>query len=204
MMDTTRRSVHALAADVMKRDIVVVPPQMRVREAVCLAHRAHGSEAPVVDEHGRCVGLLSPEDVIRWVEAGCPEAVVGDVLTCPYQIRGRLFNNDEAVLCTVAHGSCPFQSEQPTTGGRHTDVCSRQGVELPPFGMLPQYMTSEVVTVRPQAPLMELVMEIVNAQTDRLVVLDEQDRPIGVVSAREVLKAVVQSALADAENRAEV
>jgi CBS-domain-containing membrane protein len=69
--------------------------------------------------------------------------------------------------------------------------------------MLPQYMTSEVVTVRPQAPLIELVMQIVNAQTDRLVVLDELDRPIGVVSAREVLKAVVQSALADAENRAE-
>jgi hypothetical protein len=147
--------------------------------------------------------MLSPDDVIRWVEAGCPEAVVGVVLTCPYQIRGRLLNDGEAVLCTLAHGSCPFQSEQPTAGGRHTDVCTRQGVEFPPFGMLPQFMTSEVVTVRPQAPLIELVMQIVNAQTDRLVVLDELDRPIGVVSAREVLKAVVQSALAEAENRAE-
>jgi CBS-domain-containing membrane protein len=64
-------------------------------------------------------------------------------------------------------------------------------------------MTTDVVTVRPQAPLIELVMQIVNAQTDSLVVLDELDRPIGVVSAREVLKAVVQSALAAADNRAE-
>jgi CBS-domain-containing membrane protein len=69
--------------------------------------------------------------------------------------------------------------------------------------MPPQYMTPEVVTARPQAPLIELVMQIVNAQTDRLVVLDELDRPIGVVSASEVLKAVVRSALADVENRAE-
>jgi CBS-domain-containing membrane protein len=203
-MEATRRPVHALAAaDVMKRDIVVVPRQMLVWEAVCLVHEARGSEAPVVDEHGRCVGMLSPDDVIRWVEAGCPETVVGAVLICPHQVRGRLLNRDEAVICTLADGSCPFQAVQPTTGGRHTDVCTLQGVERPPFGAVPHYMTTDVVTVRPQVPLSELVLQIVNAQADRLVVLDELDRPIGIVSAREVLKGVVQSTLAAADNRAE-
>src|SRR5262249_51674612 len=145
MMDATRRPVHALAArDVMKSDIVVVPRQMLVREAVCLFHGARGSEAPVVDEHGRCVGMLSPDDVIRWVEAGCPETVVGAVLTCRYEVRGRLLNGDEAVICTLADGSCPFQSVQPTTGGRHTDVCTRQWAERPPFGAVPHYMTTGV------------------------------------------------------------
>jgi CBS-domain-containing membrane protein len=192
-MDATQRPVHALAAeDVMKRDIVVVPRQMRMREAVCLVHGARGREALVVDEHGRCVGLLSPDDVIRWVEAGCPETVVGAVLTCPYQVRGRLLNDREVVICTLADGSCPFQSVQPTTGGRHMNVCTRQGAERPPFDAVPHYMTTDVVTVRPQAPLSELVLQIVDAQADCLVVLDELDRPIGIVSARDVLKAVVQ------------
>jgi hypothetical protein len=27
-------------------------------------------------------------------------------------------------LCILSHGHCPFQSEWPTTGGRHVEICT--------------------------------------------------------------------------------
>lgn len=200
-MDTTRSPSHALTAgDVMSRHLVVVPLQMSVRDAVRLLHRVQAGEAPVVDEHGRCVGVLPPADVYRWVGDGCPETVVGPVPTCPYQVRGRLLTGVEAVICTLADGSCPFQGVLPTTGGRHADVCMRQGAEHPPFGTLPGYMTTAVVTARPETPVLELVPKISDARADRHVVLDESDRPVGIVSAKDVLRVVADGRDSDSDS----
>jgi CBS-domain-containing membrane protein len=174
----------------MSRHLVVVPMQTSVRHAVRLLHRVQASEAPVVDEHGRCVGVQSPADVFRWVGDGCPETVVGPVPTCPYQVRGRLLTGVEAVICTLADGSCLFQEVLPTTGGRHADVCMRQRAEHPPFGTVPSHMTSAVVTARPETPVLELALKITDDRADRLVVLDESDRPVGIVSATDVLRVV--------------
>lgn len=134
--------------------------------------------------------MLSPADVFRWVEAGCPEAVVGPVLSCPYQVRGRLLTGPEAVICVLAHGSCASQVEQPTTGGRNMDICTRQTHENSPLGKVPRYMTTDIVTVRPHTPLLELARQGADAHADCLIVVDEQDRPIGIVSARDILSHV--------------
>jgi CBS-domain-containing membrane protein len=190
-MNTTHGLFHSLtAADVMKPDLVIVPQQMLVREAARLLHRARANAAAVVDEHGRCVGMLSPADVFRWVEAGCPEAVVGPVLSCPYQVRGRLLTGEEAVICVLAHGSCPSQVEHPTISGRHVDVCTRQAHQGSPFGRVPGYMTTDIGTVRPHTPLLELARQGAAARADCLIVVDEHDRPIGIVSAPDVLSHV--------------
>jgi hypothetical protein len=134
--------------------------------------------------------MLSPADVNRWIEAGCPEAVVSRALTCPYQVRGRLLTGDEAVICILADGCCPFQAVQPTTGDRYTELCTGQETEQLPFGAVPRYLMTDVVTIRPQLPVSELVRHIINTRADYLIVLDEFDRPIGMVSAKDVLNAV--------------
>jgi CBS domain-containing protein len=201
-MNATHGLVHSLtAADVMKPDLVVVPQQMPVREAARPLHRARANAAAVVDEHGRCVGMLSPADVLRWVEAGCPEVVVGPVLRCPYQVRGRLLIGDEALICILAHGICPSQVEQPTTGGRHMDVCTRQAHEGSRFGRVPGYMTTDIVTVRPHTPLLELARQGADAHADCLIVVDEHDRPIGIVSAPDVLSHVPSGGIDDGRDR---
>jgi predicted transcriptional regulator len=105
-MDIPPGSVYPrTAGDVMDRNLVVVPRQMLVREVARLIQRSRATEAAVVDEQGRFVGMLTPADLFRWVEAGCPEAVVGPALTCPYQVRGRLLTGGEAVICILEHGS---------------------------------------------------------------------------------------------------
>jgi CBS domain-containing protein len=190
-MNATSKPIHVLTAeDVMHRDVVVVRQQMLVSEAALLLHRVGASAAPVVDENGHCVGMLTSADVFRWVEAGCPETVVGPALTCPYQVRGRLLTGHEAVICTLADGSCPFQRLQPTLGGGHIGVCTRKGDEHPPPGTVPPYMTTDAVTVRQQTLLRQLVRQMIDSRADSVVVLDESDRPIGIVSATDVLSAI--------------
>jgi CBS domain-containing protein len=60
------------AADLMSRDVVAISQEMSLRAAAHLLSRAGISGAPVVDDEGRCVGVLSTTDFMRWSEKGCP------------------------------------------------------------------------------------------------------------------------------------
>src|SRR3954466_947641 len=111
------------AQDVMSRDVVTIPRQMPLGDAARLLRRASVSGAPVVDERGRCVGVLSAADFLRWAEEGCPDAKPAPSRTCCFQPEGRLLTGEEAVICTLAPGTCPLQAMRPATGGRHVAVC---------------------------------------------------------------------------------
>ena len=196
VIETKQRAdetIYALTAEnVMDRNCLIIPQQMLVREAARLLHGKRSHVAAVVDTTGQCVGTMRAADVFRWIEAYCPDVAVRPGLACPYQVRGRLLNGDEAVICTLAHGSCTFQEVQPTTGGRHTDVCLRPEREDFPFGAAPRYMTTNFASVRSRSNLIEMVRRIVDTSASDLVVLDEFDRPAGIVSATDILVTVVE------------
>ena len=75
-------TVYALTAEnVMDRNCLIIPQQIPVGEAAHLLHRKRPHVAAVVDENGRCAGMLRAADVFRWIEADCPKAVVGTHVT---------------------------------------------------------------------------------------------------------------------------
>ena len=123
MAATTRPSSALTASDLMSRDVVTISQDMPLRAAAELFYRRQVGEAAVVDADGRCVGMLSAADLLRWVlhGAGGPEAIPPPA--CPYQVSGRLLTGEDAVICTRSPGSCPLQMVRPMTGGRHTAVC---------------------------------------------------------------------------------
>jgi|GEM_PF-4452349 len=187
--EPTRGAGHdPTAADMMCRELVVVPRRMLVREAARLLQKARAGAAAVVDEHGRCVGMLSPTDVYHWVEAGCPDQVLSLDRGCPYQIRGHLLTGEDAVICIRSPGSCPYQMSQPTLGGGHTDVCTLPVAESPPPGTAPQYMTPQTITIKAQTPLSEVARRLIDTRADRLIVIDELEHPVGMLSATDVLR----------------
>lgn len=62
------KCLHSLtAADLMSRNLVLVPQDMSLQGAARLLSRAQVSGAPVVNENGRCVGVLSTTDFLHWV-----------------------------------------------------------------------------------------------------------------------------------------
>ena len=60
------RSLYA--ADLMSHDLVLIPQDMSVRGAARMLSRAEISGAPVVDDQGRCIGVISATDFLHWAE----------------------------------------------------------------------------------------------------------------------------------------
>jgi CBS-domain-containing membrane protein len=58
------------AADLMSRDVVKIPQSMSLRAAAHLLAKAGVSGAPVTDNQGRCIGVLSTTDLLRWLDGG--------------------------------------------------------------------------------------------------------------------------------------
>jgi len=207
-MTTKSKPLLALtASDLMSRDVIPIPEEMSLRAAAELLFEHQISGAPVVDTDGRCIGVLSAANFMHWPKEGGHGAEDVSLPACPFQVKGRLLTGEEAVICTLVEGGCPFQEMRPTLGGGHTGVCRRpsgvrsvwqQVTKNLPVTAVRNYMTPDVVTVGPQTPLPELVRTMIDAHIHRLIVVDGQRRPIGVVSSTDILGALasVPSALA--------
>jgi CBS domain-containing protein len=200
MIATTSPLLALTASDLMRRDVVTISQDTPLRAAVELFFQKQIEEAAVVDSEGRCVGMLSATDLLRrsLQGTGGPEDVPPPA--CPYQVKGRLLTGAAAVICTRAPGSCPLQEVRPMTGGRHTAVCRlREGVvsdwqEVPGgnhASAVRRYMTADG-KVEAEAPLSALARAVVDAHVHRLIVVDEQHRPIGTVSCLHVLAALAR------------
>lgn len=152
-MKSSKPFLQIVASDLMSRDVLVVPQAMSVRTAARLLAGAQVTGAPVVDDHGCCVGVISSTDFLRWtgkheVAATEPSA---EAVTCAWQI-------------------------------------------VEPSGLSEHYvadlMTHDPVTVTPSTPVHELARMMLDAHIHRVIVLDEQHRPVGIVTATDILAAV--------------
>jgi CBS-domain-containing membrane protein len=143
------------AEDLMSHEVLTIPRGMSLRGAAQLLMRAQVSGAPIVDEGGRCVGVLSTSDFLK---------LAGDVPA------GQSF---------LAHVACDWQVFE---------------LEAVPEDSVEQHMTADPVTVLRETTLGELARRMVDAHIHRVIVVDEEQRPVGVVSTTDVLSAVAQDA----------
>ena len=141
------------AADLMSRDLVLVPQEMSLQGAAHLLSHAHVSGAPVVDENRRCIGVLSTTDFLHWVENGNTRQKPTESVCHAWQIFG-----DEA---------------SPTdTAGR--------------------FMTADPVMAVPGASIGTVAQMMLDARIHRVIVVDRNEHPIGIVSSTDVLAAVAR------------
>ncbi len=187
------------AGDLMSRGVEAVSADLPVREAAQWLARREVHGAPVVDAEGRCVGVLSVTDVARWA-AGRGEPRSQLPRTCAFQEKCREPGGRETVLCRLAEGVCPFQRLRELADGRLAVACAEphcvpvdwQVVELEslPGDSVRDVMTTAVVTVDPATPVHELARLMLERQVHRLVVLDGQRRPIGVVTVSDLMQVL--------------
>jgi CBS-domain-containing membrane protein len=69
-MTSTKTLFDLTAEDVMSQDVLTIPAGMSVRAAAHRLAQAGVSGAPVVDDWGRCLGVLSKTDLVRYIERG--------------------------------------------------------------------------------------------------------------------------------------
>ncbi|HZT82350.1 MAG TPA: CBS domain-containing protein [Gemmataceae bacterium] len=142
------------AEDLMSRDVVAVPRNMSARAAVDLLTRARIGGAPVVDDDGRCVGVVSLSDLARDPRRPGEARPVPGCVCSEWQVVSTTDAPRDAVCC---------------------------------------HMTADPVTVPPFATVGEMARKMVNAHIHRLIVVDEENRPVGVVSSTDILAALARA-----------
>jgi CBS domain-containing protein len=70
MVVATKPLLSHVAADLMSPATVTIPQDVSLQCAARMLARANVSGAPVVDSHGRCVGVLTAHDFLCWAEKG--------------------------------------------------------------------------------------------------------------------------------------
>jgi CBS domain-containing protein len=149
----------ATAADLMTTSPISLRADATVQEAVALLTDRGISGAPVIDEAGRPVGVLSRADiVVHDRESGCQGGVPND------DGREHRVDNPEEV--------CP--------PGFH--------VEVPDLTLVRDMMTPTVFSVPPDAPARRVVEDMVGLKIHRLFVVGTDGVLTGVISALDVLQ----------------
>lgn len=157
------------AGSVMTKNVAVLRDTDRVRDAVSLFLREQITGAPVVDKKGVCVGVLTATDVVNFElkrgEAGSP--------TKP---RRRSFDSWD-------------------WGEHWWREFGRIGDELHPHmdEMVTKYMTRDVVSVAEDSPLGVAMRQMVDAHVHRVLVLDSERHPCGIVTTMDILAATLRA-----------
>jgi CBS domain-containing protein len=207
MRAATKKSLNEMTVDdLMASDIVLLPEDMPLRQAARLLLKNQIGGAPVVDSQGRCVGVLSSIDFLRLAERRADvtkPASPALPVTCPFQTKHRTADGREVIRCQVAPGVCPIQAEQKGPNGERMLVCSQPHcvlvdwqvveVEKLPQDEVRQFMTAVPVTVAPATSIRDVARMMIDAHIHRVIVVDDDQRPIGIVSSTDLLAALAAS-----------
>jgi CBS domain-containing protein len=202
MTTATKPLLEMTANDLMTPDVVKLREGMPLRDAAQLLVEKRIGGAPVVDKWGKCVGVLTARDYLRLAadhhEATGAEAAPRPV-TCGFQEKQHI-DSHEATMCTLPPGACAVQARQTGPNGEELTVCTQPNcvlcdwqiveVEKLPTDSVSRYMTANTVTVTVDAPIRDLARKMIDAAIHRIIVVDAEQRPVGIVSSTDLLAAL--------------
>lgn len=162
------------ASDLMETEVLSFLPGDSVEQAILELEESGHAGAPVVDAGGRVRGVFSLSDAAR-LEA----SVAGDIL----RSRG------ERVLLRNAAGEESLEERQQDELLEMGEYNS--GVPTGPT--VGEWMTSEIVSVAPDAPLARVCATMQEHQVHRVLVL-ERGRLRGIVSSMDVVACLAEQA----------
>jgi CBS domain-containing protein len=194
------------ARELMRSPVEVIPQGMSLRAAAQFLYRKQIGGAPVVDGEGKCVGVLSAADIARSFHEGVAReegAPSGELRACSYQERFTESGGKEATRCILPAGACPAQVEYAVPGGEPVQLCLLPHCVFVDWQMLSElpdddvsrHMTTDVVTASRETPITELARMMVDAHIHRVVVVDDDFRPIGIITATDLLAAIAREGL---------
>jgi CBS-domain-containing membrane protein len=117
MRAATKPLASLTAADLMSRDVTVIPRHLSLRTAAHLLSQARVSGAPVIDAGGACVGVISSTDFVHWAEGRRP--VPRDPMCAPGACSDwQVFDTDSLPEEEVGD----YMTADPVTAGPNTPI----------------------------------------------------------------------------------
>lgn len=161
----TRVSANALASDYMQRDIITVSPDDTLRDALGLMTENHVTGLPVMDGRSRCIGLITSSDILSYED-----------------------ERSDASSSTATTGFF-----DPETQQWESVPLSAFGLEE--FGDVPvgDVMTRDLIWVEQSTPLKEAARLMLRYRVHRVLVMDDEARLYGILSAFDFVRVVAES-----------
>ena len=154
------------AADVMTRDVLTLAPGMTVEQAAERLVQRGVSGAPVVDERGRLIGILSESDILRQLKRIAEETLGKRYLTSRVHSLDLL-----AFLGEREHAAVDAVYRQ-LRASRVSDV-----------------MTAHVHGVAPTDSLESVAAAMIEHDVNRLPVVD-LDRVVGIITRADLARVL--------------
>jgi CBS domain-containing protein len=159
--DVAPLRLHAtLAEEVMTANPVSVREELTVHEAVVFLTERRISAAPVINEAGRPVGVVSEADILRHNREHADHL---------YWLPQKLVDR-----------------ELTLTSGEHLDDRSFE-VEVPDVTRVKDIMNPVIYAVRRDTSIPEVVRQLVTRRIHRLFVVDEDGSLVGVITTLDLL-----------------
>ena len=192
-------SKQLTAADMMTRDVITVSQHIPAAEAAQTLLSKSISGVPVVDDDKRCVGIFSAADFTRISQTLAESNSNSPPIACPFQMRHRGVDGTEGTLCTLPLGLCPMQRSDEEEGHQyklccfpHEIVVEWQALQPPllPTDPVQRWMTAPAITVNQTATVKECATRMAQARIHRLIVVDDDQHVLGLVSSMDVLSSI--------------
>lgn len=173
--------------DLMSSDVVVVSPDLSIRDALELLTERHIGGAPVMTD-GRVVGVVTAADLLAFEAGTAPAPVERED-----QLEEEL--EDEETVPPSA-----FFTDWWTDAG--ADVVERgRAVAEPEWDVLAEHTVTEAMStsllwVAPQEPVARAAALMGSREVHRLLVL-ERGRLVGILTTTDIARAVADGRLSD-------
>jgi len=149
-----------MADDVMTPNPVSIREELTVHEAVVFLTERRISAAPVINDAGRPVGVVSEADILRHNREHCDHL---------YWVPQK-----------------DVDRELTLGSGEHLDGRSFE-VEVPDVTRVKDIMNPAVYAVRRTTPIHEVVHQLLKRRVHRLFVVDEDNSLVGVITTLDIL-----------------
>jgi CBS domain-containing protein len=157
------------AGEIMTQEVACLRACDRLADAVNLFLREQISGAPIVDEEGVCVGVLSATDIVSFEEKREKAPNSG------FRTTRRWFD------------SWDCGTEWWREFGKITSEIQPRLEDC-----VTGYMTRDLVSVTEDTPLGVVLRQMVDAHVHRVLVLDRSRRLLGIVTTMDVLAAALR------------
>jgi CBS-domain-containing membrane protein len=152
----------ATAADLMTGNVVSIPEDAPLHEAIAVLTDRGFSGAPVINAAGRPVGVISQSDIL-----------VHDRNAATYAKRVPEFYTSSDLRSAIGEDVGGFQ------------------VEAVDKTMVREVMTPVVFSIRPEAPARQVIEELLNLRVHRLFVIDHDGVLVGVICMSDILRRLL-------------
>ena len=159
MNSAIERLLTLRVSDVMNSPVTTVNASSSMAEAARVLAESEITGAPVVDQSGRCVGMLSATD---------------------FAMRAfRLAEGGEAFSLGWEHTLRKEQDDAPYQ------------IEAIAEDRVNEHMSPAVQTINETASLVNAARVLCREHIHRLIIIDQDERPLGVVSSLDLVAAMV-------------